>query len=252
MSEGERNLRQRIQEQTLQIARDFFSDSLGQFGSILQCDRVQLEGLAEQLPEGDAKARIRNLADSYSKIEKSLHRAAREVGVADTVGEATRQAQEETAGEPERSARGAGDAAGAEAGLITGVMGQTAGQVGQIADGAQEAIGQLVGRVGQVAEHLPGGQLLNRTTNGAGQTLQRAVDHSGVVVEITLDEAVNLVNQEPVGSLAELPAEDEYQNEEGQTIRIVKEESGTLIEMRLGEDGSILDLQVPPSSKVRT
>ena len=49
---------------------------------------------------------------------------------------------------------------------------------------------------------------------------------------------------------AELPAEEEYQNEEGQTIRTVKEESGTLIELRLGEDVSILDLQVPPSSKI--
>jgi hypothetical protein len=53
-----------------------------------------------------------------------------------------------------------------------------------------------------------------------------------------------------VGSLAELPAEEEYQNEEGQTIRTVKEESGTLIELRLVEDGSILDLQVPPPSEI--
>ena len=250
MPEGEHNLRQRIQEQTVRIARDFFGDSLERLESMLQGDRVQLEGLAEQLPEGDAEARIRDMAGSYSKIEKSLQRAARDVEAKDAVGEATRQAQEEAAGEPERATRRAGAAAGAAAGRVTGTVGQAAGQVGQIADGAQEAVGQLVGRVGQVAEHLPGGQLLTRTTNEAGQTVQRAVDHSGVVVEITLDEAINLVNQKPVGNLAELPAEEEYQNDEGQTIRIVKEGSGTLIELRLGEDGSILDLQVPPSSKV--
>jgi hypothetical protein len=123
---------------------------------------------------------------------------------------------------------------------------QASGQVGQIAESAQEAVGQVLDRVGQVAENLPGGLLLSRTTNDAGQTVQRAVDESGVVVEITLDEANNPVNEKVVGSLAELPAEEEYQNQEGQTIRTVKEESGTLIKLRLGEDGSILDLQSLP------
>ncbi len=251
MPEGERNLRQRIQEQTVRSAREFYGDSLGRLKGILRGDRAQLEDLVEQLPEGDAEAQIRDMAGSYSKIEESLHRAARDVGAEDAVGEAARQAQEEeAAGEPERAARGARDAAGAAAGEVTGAVGQAAGQVGQIAEGAQEAVGQVLDRVGQVAENLPGGRLLNRTTDEAGQTVQRAVDESGVVVEITLDEASNLVNQKPVGSLAELPAEEEYQNEEGQTIRIVKEGSGTLIQLRLGEDGSILDLQVPPPSEI--
>ena len=250
MPEGERTLRQRIQEQTVRIARIFYDDSLGRLEGVLQGDRAQLEYLAEQLPEGDAEARIRDMVGSYTKIEESLHRTARDVGAKDAVSEAARQAQEETAGEPERAVRGTRDAAGAAASRVMGTVGQASGQVGQIGEGAQEAVGQILDRVGQVAENLPGGHLLNRTTNEAGQTVQRAVDKSGVVVEITLDEACNLVNQKPVGSLAELPAEEEYQNQEGQTIRTVKEESGTLIELRLGEDGGILDLQVPPSSEI--
>ena len=234
----------------MQSARDFCGDSLGRLEGILKSERAQLEDLAEQLPEGDTEARIRDMAGSYSKIAESLHRAVRDLGVEDAVGETAWQAKgEETAGEPERAARGARDAPGSTAGWVTGAMGQAASQAGHIAEGAQEAVGQVLDRVGQVAENLPGGRLLNRTTDEAGKTVQRTVDESGVVIEITLDEAYNLVNQKPLGSLAELPAEEEYQNEEGQTIRIVKEESGTLIELRLGEDGSILDLQVPPSSK---
>ncbi len=251
MPEGQSNLRQRIQEQTVRTAQDFYGDSLGWLKGILQGDRAQLEDLAEQLPEGDAEARIRDMAGSYSKIEESLRRAARDVGVEDAVGEAARQAQEknEATGEPERDTRGAGDAVGAAAAQVTGALGQAADQVGQTVEGAQEAVGQVLDQVGQVTENLPGGRLLSRTTNEAGQTVQRAVDDSRVV-EITLDEAGNLVNQKQVRSLAELPVEKEYQNEEGQTIRIVKEESGTLIELRLDEDGSILDLQVPPPSKI--
>jgi hypothetical protein len=247
--EGERTLRQRIQEQTVRIARIFYDDSLGRLEGVLQGDRAQLEYLAEQLPEGDAEARIRDMAGSYTKIEESLHRTARDIRAKEAVSESARQAQEETAGESERAVRGARHAAGAAASRVTGAVGQASGQVGQIGEG-EEAVGQILDRIGQVAENLPGGHLLNRTTNEAGQTVQRAVDESGVVVEITLDEACNLVSQKPVGSLAELPAEEEYQNQQGQTIRTVKEESGTLIELRLGEDGSILDLQVPPSSKI--
>lgn len=252
MPEGQGNLQQRIQEQTVRSARDFCGDSLGWLESILRGDRAQLEDLVEQLPEGDEEARIRDMVGSYSKIEESLHRAARDIGVEDAKGEAARQAQEkeeETAGEPKRATRGAGDAAGAAAAQLTGAVEQAADQVGQIAEGAQDAVGQVLDRVGQVTENLPGGRLLSRTTNEAGQTVQRAVDKSSVV-EITLDEAGNIVDQRPVGSLAELPTEEEYQNEEGQWIRIVKEESGTLIGLRLGEDGSILDLQVPPPSKI--
>lgn len=250
--EGQRNLRQRIQEQTVRSTQDFYGDSLGRLEGILRGDRAQLEDLAEQLPEGDAVAWIWDMVGSYSKIEESLHRAAREAGVEHAVGEATRQAREgeDAAGEPEQAARGARDPTGGATGGTTGAAVQVAGQAGQIAEGVQEAVGQILERVGQVAEHLPGGQLLARSTNEAGQTVQRAVDESGVVFEITLNEASDLVNQKRVGSLAELPVEEEYQNEEGQTIRTVREESGTVIELRLDEDGSILNLQVTPSSKI--
>jgi hypothetical protein len=244
--EGERNLPQRLQEQVLRSAWDFYGDSLGRLKGILQGNRTQLEDLVKQLPEGYAGAQIRNMVGSYSKIEESLDRVVRDLGVE----EALRQAQEEATGEYERAARGSWDTLGAETGAATGAVEQTSGQVGQIAEFAQDGVGQVLDRVGHVAEDLPGGHLLNRTTNDTGQTVQRAVDKSGVVVEIILDASCNLVNQKPVGSLVELPVEEEYQNEEGQKIRIVKEEFGSLIEMQLGEDGSILDLQIPPSSRI--
>ena len=252
MPEGEWNLRQRIQEQTVRSTQDFYDDSLGRLEGILRGDRAQLEDVAERLPEGDAGARIRDMVGSYSRIEESLYRAARKAGVEDVVGEANRQAGEgeEAAGKPERATPRARGAAGAATGRIIEAVGQVANQAGQIAEGAQEAVGHVLDQVGQVAEHLPGGQLLNRSTNEAGQTVQRVVDKSGVVFEIALDEASDLVNQKRVGSLAELPTEEEYQNEEGQTIRTVKEESGTFIGLRLDEDGRILNVHVPSSSKI--
>ncbi len=75
------------------------------------------------------------------------------------------------------------------------------------------------------------------------------MDETGDIIETTLDESGELVDENPVGSLTDLPAEEESTTEEGHTLRTVRDESGTLIELRLGEDGSILDLEIPPDSE---
>ena len=58
-----------------------------------------------------------------------------------------------------------------------------------------------------------------------------------------------LLDGNPVGKLTDLPAEEEYQDEEGQKIRTVNDESGTLVKLRLGPDGSLLDLEIPPDTE---
>ena len=76
-----------------------------------------------------------------------------------------------------------------------------------------------MGQVGQAAEGLAlGTQLLGQSTNEAGQTVQRTVDEAGNIVENTLDESGGILEETPVGSITDLPAEEEYQTEEGQTV----------------------------------
>lgn len=67
-------------------------------------------------------------------------------------------------------------------------------------------------KVGELTENLAGGALLSRTTDEDGQTVQRVVDGSGNILYITLDAANDLVDEEVVGSLTDLPAEGEFQN----------------------------------------
>ena len=250
MSEGKQNLQQQIQEQTVQTARGFYADSLKQLKGQLQGDRAQLEDLAKQLLEGDAQAQIKESANSYSRIEESLDRAAHDLGFEDEVNETAQQAQEAGRQVNQQARDEAGqDTAGGAVDQTIGVVGQTAGQVVESAqEAAGQALDQIVDQIGQVTENLPGGQLLSRSTNEAGQIVQRAVDESGGIIEITLNEACNIVDENLVGSLTDLPAEEEYRNEEGQTIRIVKDESGTLIELQLGDDGSILNIQISPTT----
>lgn len=225
--DAQNDLARRVQEQTVESARDFFGASLARLKDRLRNDRSQLEYLAEQLRQEEARARIRELVDSYSAIERSIEEAARELGLEHVVDESAGQRPQETVGQ-----------------AVQGAQDAVAGTVGR----ATEAAGQMAGRIGQVAENLPGGQLLSRTTDESGRTMQRVVDGSGDIIETTLDEAGDLVDENPVGKLTDLPAEEEYEDEEGRRIRTVKDESGTLVKLRLGPDGSVLDLEIPPTT----
>ena len=93
--------------------------------------------------------------------------------------------------------------------------------------------------------HLPGGQLLGRTTEESGRTVQRVAYGSGDIIQTTLDESGELADEKLVGNLADLPTKEESTTEAGHTLRTVRDESGTFIELQLGPDGSILDLKRP-------
>jgi pyruvate/2-oxoglutarate dehydrogenase complex dihydrolipoamide acyltransferase (E2) component len=210
------SLTQEIQEQTVQSAQDFYSNSLGQLKSQLENDRSDLENLLEQLPESQEKVRsqIQELVDSYENIENALDEAAEGQGVDEAVSGAMQQAQ------------------------------YTAEHVTDQAQDAEE--GQVADQAGHAADDLvPDAQLLGETTNEAGQTVQRTVNDSGDIIETTLDESGNLLEEDITGKLTDLPVEEEYIDEEGQTVRTVEDESGTLVQLTLGEDGSILDLEIP-------
>src|ERR687893_2387358 len=124
---------------------------------------------------------------------------------------------------------------------------QTRGVVGR----ATQGVGKAVGKVGRTAHRLvPGTHLLSEDTDEeAGQTVQRTVDESGDIIETTLDESGEPVGEQIVGTVNDLPAEEEYTDEEGQTVRTVKEQRGALIHIKLGPDGSLLDLRLPPQKE---
>ena len=78
------------------------------------------------------------------------------------------------------------------------------------------------------------------------------MDDQGNIVEETVDEEGNPVGEEIVGNVTDLPGAEGTEwstNEQGQTTRTVKDESGTLISLQLGPDGSLLNLQIPPPTE---
>ena len=102
---------------SLTSAQNFYGQSVGGLKSQVQNYREQLERFTQQLPEGDAKAQVQEMIDSYTELEGSMDQAAQDAGVEDAVNEAAQQtnqqmqqfAQEErpgrTRGRPSRSRR---------------------------------------------------------------------------------------------------------------------------------------------------
>jgi len=72
---------QQNQQQALQEAQEFYGQSLGRLKAQIQSYRSQLEEFSEQLPEGDAKAQIQEMIDSYSELDEAMDRAAQDEGV---------------------------------------------------------------------------------------------------------------------------------------------------------------------------
>src|SRR5918997_1158164 len=160
MTEDVQNLTQEIQEQTVNSAKDFYGNALGQVKGQLESSRSELEGLMEQIPEDqeDARSQLQELIDSYESITNAVDEAAQTQGVEDTVQGAVDQAQE-AAGQAAEQAQ---DAAGGAAEQAQDAAGGATEAVGQVAGQAQDAAGQAT----EAAQDLaPGTQLLGETVN---------------------------------------------------------------------------------------
>jgi pyruvate/2-oxoglutarate dehydrogenase complex dihydrolipoamide acyltransferase (E2) component len=149
VSEGVLNLQQQIQQQTIQSAQDFYSESLGRLKSQLQEDRAQLESLAEQMPSEEAQVQIQELVDSYEAIESSLDQSAQDIGVEDAVNQALQQAKE---------------AMSQVAGQTQEAAGQVTEQVGQVVQGVQDTAGRAAGQAQEAA-----GGAAQQAAGGGGQ-----------------------------------------------------------------------------------
>ena len=238
MTGDARNLARRVQEETVRGARSFLGASLGRLRERLAGDRSQLEDLERQLVHEDTRARIREFIDSCLAVEASIAEAVRNLGLEDEA--AGTPGQSEDAGERDDQ-----PSSGQTEQAVSGALNTASGVV----ESAAGTTSQLAGQVGQVAEKLPGGKLLGRTTDESGRTVQRVAYESGDIIRTTLDESWELVDENLVGNLAALPAEEESSTDEGHTLRTVRDDSGALVNLELGPDGNVLGLEVLPDDR---
>ena len=91
MSPQGQNLQQQVQQQATQSAQNFYGQSVGGLKSQVQNYREQLEQFTQQLPDGDDKAQIQEMIDSYTELEGSMDQAAQDADVEEAAKEAVQQ-----------------------------------------------------------------------------------------------------------------------------------------------------------------
>jgi len=86
--------------------------------------------------------------------------------------------------------------------------------------------------------------VIDENANGARQTMQRAVDQTGDIIEITLNENGEIESEDVVGNVGSLPVEEEYVDDEGRVVSRVRDESGNAIEQVFDDEGNMVGIRV--------
>jgi YD repeat-containing protein len=69
------------------------------------------------------------------------------------------------------------------------------------------------------------------------------VDESGNILQTTLDENGQVVDEDLVGSLDDLLVEEEYLDDQGQVVSRVRDESGHVLEQVRDDEGNVVDVR---------
>jgi YD repeat-containing protein len=127
---------------------------------------------------------------------------------------------------------------------LLGVVDSTVQTVGGVANNALRpggVVSQTVGVAGQTLNNLtqPGG-VLTQTVNAAGQTVQLTLDNAGNLVSRTLSATGQRLGQQTLGALTGLPVLRQTTNAAGQTVKQVRAPGGQLLEFVTSQAGQIL------------
>lgn len=79
-----------------------------------------------------------------------------------------------------------------------------------------------------------------------GPTVRRSVDETGFIVQTTYDESGEIIDEDVVASVAELPVEREYVDERGRLVSLAKDELGNTFEQVFDEELNPLEARLVP------
>ena len=108
LNRGIQESKQMVQQQTMRLAQDFFSDSAEEIKQRIKDSRATLEELPDQIPGGQEESfqmLFQELMDNYSAVEEALNEAQQNVANLDTES-LVRQGEIEATDAARREARG--------------------------------------------------------------------------------------------------------------------------------------------------
>lgn len=98
------------------------------------------------------------------------------------------------------------------------------------------------GRESDLLQRLSGQP--TEVAGAAGQTTRRSVDEAGFILETTYDENGRVVDEDVVATLADLPVEAEYVNEQGRVVSLARDDLGNAFEQVMDEAFNILETRL--------
>jgi pyruvate/2-oxoglutarate dehydrogenase complex dihydrolipoamide acyltransferase (E2) component len=208
LNQGIQESRREVQQRTMNLAQEYFSDSAEVLKQNLRDNRATLEKLPDQIPGGREEAFqafFQELMDNYSSVEECINEAQQNVANLDT-DQIRRQGEVEATDAARREARERGvdltkvEGTGSDGRIIVSDVVEAAeamedGAGGEEAaseavQGAQDAAGQVTDQAGQVA---------GQAQDAAGGAVQQAQDTAGQATD-QAGQAVRGV-QDTVGGL---------------------------------------------------
>lgn len=86
------------------------------------------------------------------------------------------------------------------------------------------------------------------TSDEAHRKTRRSVDEAGFIVETTYNENGQIVDEDVVATVADLPVEAEYVDEEGRLVSLAKDGLGNIFEQIMDEEFNTLGTRLLPSA----
>src|SRR5687768_9138849 len=200
LNQGIQESRRTVQQQTMELAQDYFVNSAAALKDQINESRATLESLPDQIPGGREEAfqaMFQELMDNYSNIEGCLDEAQQNVSALDPE-QLRRQGEVDATDAARREARERGvdltkiqgtgsdgriiysDVVEAAEAMEAGAEESEDGAAGA-AQQAQDAAGQAVGQAQQVAGQATdqAGQVAGQAQDAAGQATQQVQDTAG-------------------------------------------------------------------------
>lgn len=88
---------------------------------------------------------------------------------------------------------------------------------------------------------------LYRRLAGRGGTTRRSVDDSGWIFETTYDGNGQVLDEDVVGKVADLPVMDEYVDEQGRLVSVSEDGLGNTFEQAMDEEFNVLATRLLPA-----
>jgi len=85
---------------------------------------------------------------------------------------------------------------------------------------------------------------IHATRADGGQRVERIVDQAGSIIETTYGEGGEILDEDVVGSVADLPVEAEYVDEQGRLVSLTRDELGNAFEQVLDDDLNPLETRL--------